>query len=154
MKVLRSLALSALVAGLASAALSDPAGDAAVGARQSLMRLQTFFAGQLGQMAQGKVPYDAKMATIAANDLEAVTSMDITPMFPAGTDNGAYPKSHALPAIWTGMDDFMSKYADMHKATLAMQAAAGGGLDGLKAAAGPVFAACGACHKEYRAPLN
>ena len=154
MKFIRPLLCGALLGGLASATLADPAGDAAITARQSLMRLQVFFVGQLGQMAQGKVPYDAKAATIAANDLESVTAIDVSMLFPASTDNSANPKTHALPAIWTGMDDFLAKYEDMHKATLAMQAAAGGGLDGLKAAMAQIGGACGACHKEYRAPLN
>lgn len=154
MKSIRPLVLSALVAGIAATAIADPAGDAAIGARQSLMRVQMFYLSTLGLMAQGKIPYDAKAATIAANNLEAVTEVDVASLWPQGTDNASNPKTHALPAIWTGMDDFLGKYADLHKATLTMQTAAGGGLDGLKAAMGPLGGACGACHKEYRAPLN
>jgi cytochrome c556 len=154
LKSIRPLVLSALLSGFAAAALADPAGDAAVGARQSLMRLQAYCLGQLFQMAQGKIPYDAKAATIAADNLVSVTAFDVAPLFPAGTDNASNDKTHALPAIWQGTDDFLSKYADMHKAALSVQTAAAGGADGLKAALGGLGGTCGACHKEYRAPLS
>lgn len=152
MNSFRPFVLSALIAGCAAAAFADPAGDAAIGARQSLMRLQAYCMGQLFQMAQGKIPYDAKAATIAADNLVLVTGFDVAPLFPAGTDNASYDKTHALPAIWQGTDNFLAKYADMHKAALNVQAVAG--ADGLKAALGGLGGTCGACHKDYRAPLS
>ncbi len=151
MRIVRSLVIAATLTSLAGAAFAQDAGKAAIGARQALMKMQAYYLGQLGMMAQGKVPYDAKAATIAANGLEAISSVDFATLFPQGSDNAADPQTKALPAIWTSMDDFVSKYADLHKASLTLQAQAGNGLDALKANFGPVAGTCGACHKEYRA---
>lgn len=151
MKVIRSLLVVATLTSVAGAALAQDMGKPEVGAREALMKMQAYYLMQMGMMAQGKAPYDAKAAAIAANGLEAVSSVDIASLFPKGTDNAADPKTKALPAIWTNMDDFVAKYADLHKASLTLQAQAGNGLDALKANFGAVAGACGACHKEYRA---
>ena len=151
MRIVRSLVMAATLSSLAGAAFAQDAGMAAIGARQALMKMQAYYLGQLGMMAQGKVPYDAKAAAIAANGLEAISSVDFGSLFPKGTDNAAEPKSKALPAAWASMDDFVAKYGDLHKASLTLQAQAGNGLDALKANFGPVAGTCGACHKEYRA---
>lgn len=154
MNRLRSLAIAGIVTALAGAGFAQSTSEAAIGARQSLMKLQAFSAGQLFQMAQGKIPYDAAQAKIAADNLASVTAYDVAPLFPKGSDNASDPKTYALPAIWQNQEDFLAKYADLHKAALAAQAVAGNGADALKGAMGGIGGACGACHKAYRAPIQ
>lgn len=154
MPSLRPLAYAGLAALLAGAALAASPADQAIEARQSLMKLQAYCAGQLFAMAQGKVPYDAAAAKTAAANLASVTGFEPAPLFPKGSDNASGAKTFALPAIWQNESDFLAKYADLHKAALALQEVAGNGQDALKSAIGPVGGACGACHKDYRAPLQ
>ncbi len=154
MKPLRSLATASLVVLLAGASFAQSPMEAAIGARQDLMKLQAYTMGQLFMMAQGKVPYDAKAAKTAADNLAAITAYDVTPLFPKGSDNASGAKTYALPAIWENEPDFLAKYADMHKAALAAAEVAGNGQDALKGAMGALGGSCGACHKAYRAPLQ
>jgi cytochrome c556 len=154
MKSLKPLGLAGLIAVLASAGFAQSPVEQTVGARRALMRLQAYSLGQLFMMAQGKMPYDAKAADVAAKNLTTVTSYDIAPLFPKGSDDKQVKNTHALPEIWQNEDDFFAKYADMHKAAVAVAEVAGNGLDGLKGAIGGLGHACGACHKTYRAPLK
>ncbi|MBI1418125.1 MAG: cytochrome c [Limimaricola sp.] len=146
-----------LAAALSGAALAqsavDPAIKAAIDARHSNMHLFAFNLGLLGGMAQGKIDYDAEAATKAAANLVALSHLDTSRYWPEGSDT-AIEGSHALPAIWTDKADFDAKWAALGTATEAMAAAAGTGVDGLKAALGGVGGACADCHKTYRARLN
>jgi cytochrome c556 len=101
-------------------------------------------------MAQEKAPYDAAAAKAAAEELAALAGQDWTPLFPAGSSDGA--DNRALPAIWENLEDFMIKHKDLIAATAALAPVAGTDLASLKAGFGPVGAACGACHKDYRKP--
>jgi cytochrome c556 len=68
-------------------------------------------------------------------------------LFPEGSVEG-----RALPAIWENFDDFNAKHEALVAAATTMTEEAGKGLDQLKAAIGPIGAACGACHELYRKP--
>ncbi|MCR8723589.1 c-type cytochrome [Frigidibacter sp. ROC022] len=116
--------------------------------RSAMMKAQGKQLGILGAMVQGKAPYDAAAASAAATELDKLANADWMPAFPADSLDG----KRAMPEIASNMDDFMAKYEALGAATTALVAVAGTDLDALKAAFGPVGAACGACHKSYRAP--
>jgi cytochrome c556 len=140
----------ALGTGIASA--QDAAIKGAITARQSVMRLYAFNIGQLGAMAQGKMAYDADTASAAASNLAKLSTLNGRAMWLPGSDNGSVEGTRALPAIWAEGSDIGAKAAALREAAAAMEAAAGGGLEGLQGAMGALGGACGACHKAYRAP--
>ncbi|MFV0475696.1 MAG: c-type cytochrome [Pikeienuella sp.] len=150
---LAKLGLVATLALGAGAALAQGP-ERAVGARKAVMQLNAHYLGQLGAMAKGDVPYDADAAGAAAASLAKVAALDARAMWPEGSDNGALgaDKTEALPVIWTNMDGFAAEAAALASASAALAEAAGGGLDSLRGAMGPVGQACGACHKGFRAP--
>ncbi len=138
-----------------SLAIATPvlAGNPAVKARQSLMQLYKFNIAQLGGMAKGKIPYDAKVASVAANNLKTLATVDQTAMWPAGTDNDTmFGETRALPAIWASYPAVEENADALIKATEALAGAAGTDLASLRGAIGGVGASCGGCHKKFRAP--
>ena len=136
-----------------SAFAQDPISNA-IGARQSLMRLYAFNIGTLGGMAKGAIAYDAAAATTAEANIAKLASIDGRAMFPTGSDDKAAANTAAKPEIWSNMADVGAKFGDLVKASIAMEAAAGGGLDAMKGAIGALGGACGACHKAYRTPKS
>jgi cytochrome c556 len=152
------LAISGIVAAavLATSAIGDGHADkaiaAAVKARQSQMTLYAFNIGLLGDMAKGDVAYDADAATAAARNLAALSQLDQSRLWPKGSDNvtlGA-DNTQALPAIWEAGSTAGEKGMALATAAVALEQAAGGGLDALRGAIGDVGKACGSCHESYR----
>ncbi|MCK0139806.1 cytochrome c [Aliiroseovarius sp. F47248L] len=99
----------------------------------------------LGDMAKGKVPFDADKATAAAAII-AESAEQVPQKFEA---NEMDPASEALPAIWESFDDFVQKSNDMVIAaksvgTISNESALG-------AALGQIGGTCKACHRDYRA---
>ncbi|WP_170364019.1 c-type cytochrome [Ruegeria arenilitoris] len=148
------LAASLISVAVIGTAVAQESENPAVKARKAVMQLYAFNLGTLGGMAKGEVEYNAEAATRAANNLVAVTQIDQSAMWPAGSDNVSDPSSRALPAIWENFPDVSAKGKAMAEAAVAMQAAAGQDVEALKAAMGPLGGACSACHKAYRAPKN
>lgn len=124
----------------------------AMKARQGLMQFYAMNLGVLGGMAKGAVPYDAAAASTAAGNIAGVTQLNLSMLWPEGSDDMSLEGSRALPAIWDNMADVGAKSGAMREAAAAMQAAAGTDLAALQAAMGPLGAACSDCHKAYRAP--
>lgn len=143
------LALAASVAG--GGALAQ-AGDAAVKARKAHMGLQAFYIGQLSAIAKGEAPYDAETATVLAEDLALLTSIDQRFYWVPGTAQGEVEGSRLLPAAFEEGSDIFEDAAALNEAANALAAAAGTDLAALQAGLGPVGQACGACHEAYRAP--
>jgi cytochrome c556 len=103
---------------------------------------------RLGAMANGRVPFDAK---VAQDNADVVAQMAKLPWdaFGAGTDKGAPTK--ALPAIWTEQAKFKEHSDKLEAETVKLAAAAKtGNLDNLKAAFGATAGTCKACHDSFR----
>lgn len=141
---------AALTAGMVTAASADP--TPAIKARQAQMQLYGFNLGTLGAMAQGNMPYDAAVASVAAKNLAALTHLDGSMLWPAGSDIDSVEGTRALPDLWANFPDVGAKAQAVQVAADEMAEAAGFDLASLQAAMGPLGAACGACHKAYRAP--
>ena len=132
-------------------AIADEAAEKAIKARKAQMQLYAWNLGQLGAMAKGAVPYDAEAAASAANNLLAVASLNAMSMWPQGTDSTAMPgKTGAKLEAWTTWPAVGKKSEALTEAATAMAAAAGGGLDALRGAIGPVGKGCKGCHEEFR----
>jgi len=154
------IALSGIVlAGtLASTAIGESHADKshlqAVKARQSQMTLYSFNLGVLGDMAKGATEYDADVASKAASNLAALSSLDQSRLWPMGSDNSELGTdvTEALPKIWAADSDIGTMGKALADSTAALSGVAGDGLDALRGAIGGVGKACGDCHKAYRQP--
>jgi len=142
----------ALLAGLvvttpASAQWSKP--EDAIKYRQSVMTLMANHFGRVGAMAQGKVPFDAK---VAADNAAIVLTLSKLPFFAygEGTDKGM--PNRAKPEIWSNNAKFKAAGEKMQAEAVKLdEAAKSGNLDALKAAAGGLGGTCKACHDDFRA---
>lgn len=149
MKTIASLALAAAAVTLALPAAAQFAKpEDAIKYRQSALSVMGTHFGRVGAMANGRVPFDAK---VAAENAEIVADMAKLPWaaFGAGTDKGAPTKSK--PEIWTEMAKFKEHSDKLGAESLKLAAAAKtGNLDNLKAAFGATAGTCKACHDAYR----
>lgn len=121
-----------------------------VQARQQLMDLYAYNLGVLGGMAQGRVEYDAELASAAATSLYHLSNSGYAAMWPEGTAAGETEGTRALPAIWENMEGFGEGFAALRTASEGMMDAAGTDLASLQAALGPVGQSCGSCHRTFR----
>lgn len=143
------------VAALAGAALSLPAAaqfqkpEDAIKYRQSAFTVMAGSLGRVGAMAQGRVPFDAKVAAEHANIVATVAALPFTG-FVEGSDKGM--PHRAKPEIWRESAKFKAAADKMIVEVGKLDAAAkAGNLDAIKAAMGGVGASCKACHDDFRA---
>ncbi len=146
----------ALVAALTTVALPAiavaDAADDAIKARQGYYQMVKHNAGMLFGMAKGDIAYDAEMANTHAGNLSALANLNTGSMWPQGSDKASKPgKTRALPVAWETFPAIMEKQDAFVKASGALAANAGGGLDALRANIGPLGASCKGCHDTYRA---
>ena len=149
MKTLAQLALTgALVALSLPAAAQFAKPEDAVKYRQSSLFVMGQHFARIGAMANGRVPFDAKVAT---DNAEIVAAMAKLPWaaFGPGTDKGAPTK--AKPEIWTEQAKFKDAGDKAMAETAKMAAAAKtGNLDALKASFAAAAGTCKACHDAFR----
>jgi cytochrome c556 len=149
MKAIASLALAAAAVTLAapaSAQFAKP--EDAIKYRQSGMFVMAQHFGRVGAMANGRVPFDAK---VAAENADVVADMAKLPFagFGPGTDKAAPNKAKA--EIWTEQAKFKEGADKMQAEAVKLAAAAKtGNLDTLKTAFGSMAGTCKACHDAYR----
>jgi cytochrome c556 len=148
--VLSVLASLSAFAGFAQEA-EDPFKDA-VETRHGLMLQMASDLGTLGGIAKGNAPYDQAIASKAAANIAAISSVLSMAQFPAGSEVEKSADSFALPEIWAKQDDFLAKIADLNDAAAMMQTAAATDGDAIKASMAQLGGACSACHKAYRQP--
>jgi cytochrome c556 len=148
-------ALAAIALGLVTALTALPAAaqfrnaDAAIKYRQSAMYLQNNHMARLFAMANGQVPFDAK---VASEQIEIVSMLNRLQFaaFIEGSDKG---NTRAKPEIWTEKDKFAAAIAKSQEDVLKLAAAGKtGNLEQIKAAAGAVGQSCKACHDAYQKP--
>jgi cytochrome c556 len=140
-------AISATLISFGAAAQFAKPEDAVKYRKSALSVMGTHF-GRLGAMAQGRVPFDAK---IAADNAEIVADMAKLPWaaFGEGTDGG---DTKAKPEIWKQGAKF-KEYADKLQAESVKLAAAAktGKEDAFKAAFTATAGTCKSCHDDFRA---
>jgi cytochrome c556 len=100
-------------------------------------------------MAQGRIPFDAKVAADNAQIVSTLVRLPFT-AFVDGSDKGA--PTRAKPEVWSQNAKFKDASEKLFAEVAKLDAAAkGGNLDQIKAAAGGVGSACKACHDDFRA---
>ena len=108
----------------------------AINYRQSVMTIMSTHFGRIAGMAQGRVPFDAKVAADNAALVSAMAPLAFAAYGP-GTDKGMPNRS--TPEIWTKAAAFKAKSEELAAAVAKLDAAAkSGSLDQIKAAVGPV----------------
>lgn len=141
-----ALAAAALVSAAPAMAQFQKPEDAIKYRKASFTVMAAHFS-RIGAMANGRVPFDAK---VAADNAALVETLSRLPWdaFGPGTDKG---DTRALPAIWTEQAQFKAG-ADKFQAEAAKLNAAAktGNLDAIKTAFGAVGQSCKACHDNYR----
>jgi len=148
-------ALAVIALGLVTALTASPAAaqfrnaDAAIKYRQSAMYLQNNHMARLFAMANGQVPFDAK---IASEQIEIVSMLNRL-QFAAFIDGSDKGNTRAKPEIWTEKDKFAAAITKSQEDVLKLAAAGKtGNLEQIKAAAGAVGQSCKACHDAYQKP--
>jgi cytochrome c556 len=146
----RLLLAAATVAGIATAlpaAAQFAKPEQAIKYRQSAMALQVNHMGRLFAMANGKVPFDAK---VAAEQIEIVAMLNKL-QFVAFIDGSDKGDTRAKPEIWAQKDKFKAAEAKSHEDVAKLVAAGkAGDFDQFKAAVGAVGQSCKGCHDEFR----
>lgn len=151
MKVIASFVLAAAAVTLAtpaSAQFAKP--EDAVKYRKSAMTIMATHFGRVAAMANGRVPFDAK---VAADNAAVAESMSKLPWaaFVEGSDKG---DTRAKPEIWSDAAKFKDANEKMQGEMTKLSAAAKtGNLDSIKAAVGAVGGSCKACHDAFQKPL-
>ncbi len=143
---LAALAAATLATALPAAAQWQKPEDA-IKYRQSAMALQNNHLGRVFGMAQGRVPFDAK---VAAEQIEIVAMINKLQFaaFIEGSDKG---NTKARPDIWMDKDKWNAAVAKSQDDVLKLAAAGKtGNLDQIKAAVGAVGGSCKGCHDAFR----
>jgi cytochrome c556 len=148
MKLLVSLSIAAIVSTLSVPAMAQfQKPEDAVKYRKNALFVMAQHFGRVGAMANGRVPYDAK---VAADNMAIVETMSKLPWagFGPGTDKG---DTKAKSQVWSDAAGFKKASDDMVLAVAQLNAAAKtNNLDALKTAFGGAAKTCKACHDAYR----
>lgn len=138
-------AATLLACGAAAAQFKSP--DDAIEYRQGALAVMGHHFGQLGAMANGKIPYDAAAAKANA---ELVATLAKLPWsaFVDGSDKG---ETSARPEVWSQRDKFNADAQKLQdNVARLLEAARSGKPDALKAAFGTTAQACKSCHDDFR----
>ena len=136
---------SAVLCFLAAAQFAKP--EDAVKYRKSAFIVMASHNQRLAQMAQGKVPFDAKLAT---ENAEIVANMAKLPWhaFGEGTDTA---DTKAKPEVWKQNAKFKEAAEKLQAESVKLVAAAKTGKeDGFKAAFSATGGACKTCHDDFK----
>ncbi|MEM8728626.1 MAG: cytochrome c [Pseudomonadota bacterium] len=149
-RTLPAVALTCAIAALLSVAptaeiLAADASNPTVQARKEAMRAIGADTKTLGDMAKGKIPFDATVAQAAASNM-ASQAAEIPALFEAQEDD---PVSKAKAEIWDNWEDFVSKGEALE---IAATNAASSITD--QASLGPALqsigGSCNSCHTPYQ----
>jgi cytochrome c556 len=145
--MLTLLAISATAISFsASAQFAKP--EDAIKYRKAALTVTGAHFGRLGAMAQGRVPFDSKVAT---DNAEIVAAMAKLPWaaFGEGTDTG---DTKAKSEIWSQNTKFKEYSEKFQAESLKLAAAAKGGReDAFKSAFSSTAGTCKTCHDDFRA---
>lgn len=140
------IAATTLATGITAA---SAAGEADIKYRQNNYKAIGAHMGAIGAIMKGEVDHKYQLSTHA--DAIAAIAKDVETLFPEGSGPDA-GETRALPVIWTDADEFQ-KVVDGFKAAAANAAkvAESGDMAAMGDAVKQLGAACGACHKTFRA---
>ncbi|MEM8562077.1 MAG: cytochrome c [Pseudomonadota bacterium] len=116
--------------------------------RQSYFALIAANFGPMGATVKGEIPWDQTQMENYANDLAALSSLNVMRGFVDGSDKGT---TRARPEIWENKPDFISKMDDLHAALVKLQeVTVTGDRAAIAKQVGEAGKACKACHDDYK----
>lgn len=140
------LATALVASGLPAMAQFQKPEDA-VKYRQGAFTVMAAHFGRLGAMANGRMPFDAKVAQDNAALVEVMSKLP----FAGFTPDTQGLKTKVKPEAWAEKAKFDQGAEKMQAEVAKLNAAAKtGNLDNLKAAFGETAKTCKACHDAYR----
>lgn len=141
-------ATAALAMGaVAGTALAQAKPDVLVKQRQAAMTLIGKYFGPLGGMAQGRVPFDAKVVQRNADYLGTLSKMPWDGFDPSTKGE----KTRALPAVYDKSGEFKQAAERMQSEIEKLQSVAKGGDEtSIKSQIGAVGKSCAGCHDNFR----
>lgn len=156
MTILRNIALAATATAIigAGAAVAQDNFRFPLKARQGQMATLAVNLGILGGMAKGEMDYNAELAQTAADNIVAISSLNLMPLLPQGSDSDSIEGTRAKPSVWTDNADFLSEWENLGKQAIAMQEVASNGADAIGPAMGGLGKACQTCHESHQVPRN
>ena len=148
MKTFASFVLAAAAITLSAPAAAQFAKlEDAIKYRKASLTVMAAHFSRIGAMANGRAPFDAKLA---AENADIVAAMSKLP-WAAFTEGSEAGDTKAKPEIWKEPAKFKAGADKLQaEATKLAVAAKTGNLDNLKAAFGPAAETCKACHDAYR----
>ena len=148
MKIIAPLAVALAFGTLSASAFAQfQKPEDAVKYRKGALTVMANHFGRIGAMANGRAPFDAKLAAESAAIVETMSKLPWEGFVP-GTDKG---DTAALPVIWTEQAKFKESADKLQTATAQLAAAAKtGNLDSVKTAFGATAQTCKACHDAFR----
>ena len=141
------VAATLAVLGTSASAQSFAKPEDAIKYRKASFTVTAAHFGRIGAMAQGKAPFDAK---IAAESADIVASMSKLPWagFGEGTDMGETKAKHE---IWSQSAKFKEAAEKFQQEAAKLATAAKGGKEAdVKAAFTATAGTCKACHDDFR----
>jgi cytochrome c556 len=144
--ILTLIAISAASVSFSAAAQFAKPEDA-VKYRKAAFTITATHFGRLGAMAQGKVPFDAKIAT---ENAEIVAEMAKLPWhaFGEGTETA---ETKAKPEVWKQSAKFKEAAEKLQNESVKLVAAAKTGKeDAFKAAFASTGGTCKSCHDDFK----
>jgi cytochrome c556 len=143
------MVLAVLLAAAATAHSAPPSkAEQAIDYRHSVYHVIAWNVHKLGDVVEGKAPYDKD-----AFALQAARVAMLTPMLPEGFPEGSYVagKTEAKPEIWkqrAEFDELMKKLAT--KSAALADVAKGGDLAKAKPAFNELTQVCKSCHDKFK----
>ena len=138
-----------LTAGTAVAQGQPSKGEQALKYRKAVYQAIAWNFGPMSQMAQGKIPYDAKEFELRAGRVAALAPM-LSESYSA--ESRTVTGSKAKPELWTQRADFDAKMNDLVERSAALATVAkSGDAAKSKQAFLDTAATCKACHDKYKA---
>ena len=117
--------------------------------RQSYFALLAANFGPMVASIKGEIPWDQTQMENWANDLAALSTLDVMRGFGDGSDKGT---TRAKPEIWENKADFTSKMDTLHQELVKLQEiTAKGDRAKIAVQVGMAGKACKACHDDYKA---
>ena len=141
--------LLAFAAGAVQAQAQPSKGEQMLKYRKAVYQTMVWNFAPMSQMAQGKVPYDAKEFELRAGRVAALAPMLAESYGPESRDVAG---SKAKPELWANRADFDAKLKDLVDRSATLAAVAKGGDEAKsKHAFLDTAGACKACHDKYKA---
>jgi cytochrome c556 len=143
-------AASLFAAGAAQAQFQKP--EQAVKYRQSTLSVMGTHFSRTAAMANGKVPFDAK---VAQDNIAIVETMGKLPWAAFTADTDKVAGSRTKPEAFTEAAKFKQLAESMQSEVVKLSAAGKtGNVDQIKAAVGAVGKSCKACHDAFQVPAS